>query len=191
MSYVGCFDLVLSSILFDIVMYWYVNAFLSNFIYNSETNPDLFARICKTLTDALDDDKSLPTLYGGIVGLCALGQSVVKALLLPQLNRIQSRLTPALREQQERQQNSFNAVKELKVSKSIEVGSEHCRQAILHALGKYVVHSLRSSSPSSTVVESAAASVTLNTPPLVGLEEALVPYFAIASKHDYYCRLFL
>jgi len=44
--------------------------------------PELQARICKTFLYALDSDKSLPTVYGGLVGLAALGPEVVRSLLL-------------------------------------------------------------------------------------------------------------
>jgi hypothetical protein len=44
--------------------------------------PDLHARICKTYQEALGADKSLPTLYGALVGCCALGHSAVRGLLL-------------------------------------------------------------------------------------------------------------
>ncbi len=52
----------------------------------------MHARICKTYLDALEGDKGLPTLYGAIVGLSALGNHAVRTLLLPHLPSILSRL---------------------------------------------------------------------------------------------------
>lgn len=47
--------------------------------------PDLLSRVCKTYTDALAQDKPLVTVFGGIVGLRALGTHVTKTVLLDQL----------------------------------------------------------------------------------------------------------
>lgn len=57
--------------------------------------PELHARICKTYLDALGEDKSLATVYGAIAGLSAMGNSIVRTVLLPQLGAIQSRLQTA------------------------------------------------------------------------------------------------
>jgi hypothetical protein len=48
--------------------------------------------MCKTYLDALSPDKSLGTLYGAIVGLSALGNHIVRTLLVPNLHSIQHRL---------------------------------------------------------------------------------------------------
>lgn len=54
---------------------------------------DLQARVLKTYVSALGDDKALPTLYGGIVGLTALGPAVVRTLLVGEhLIKIHNRL---------------------------------------------------------------------------------------------------
>lgn len=57
-----------------------------------ESYPDLHARVCKTYLDAIAPDKSLGTVYGGLVGLSALGQSVLRSVLLPSLAKIHERL---------------------------------------------------------------------------------------------------
>jgi hypothetical protein len=54
--------------------------------------PELHARMCKTYLDALSPDKTLGTLYGAIVGLSALGNHIVRTLLVPNLRSIQQRL---------------------------------------------------------------------------------------------------
>lgn len=64
----------------------------SLFFSHSGQFPELHARICKTYLDALEGDKGLPTLYGAIVGLSALGNHAVRTLLLPHLQAILSRL---------------------------------------------------------------------------------------------------
>ena len=40
--------------------------------------PDIHARVCMTYLKAMAPDNSLGTVYGGLVGLTALGQSVVE-----------------------------------------------------------------------------------------------------------------
>jgi hypothetical protein len=54
--------------------------------------PDLRVRVCKTYIDSFQEDKSLASLYGGIVGLISLGQAEVKSVLVPSLHRISRRL---------------------------------------------------------------------------------------------------
>jgi hypothetical protein len=44
--------------------------------------PELHQRVCKTYMDALGEDVSLPTLFGGLEGIRALGRDVVRTLLL-------------------------------------------------------------------------------------------------------------
>ncbi len=58
--------------------------------------PQLFARICKTFSEAIEPDKSLPTIYGGVVGLSVLGVGAIRSLLLPQLDAMQQRLANEL-----------------------------------------------------------------------------------------------
>lgn len=48
--------------------------------------------MCKTYLDALGPDKSLGTLYGALVGLSALGNHIVRTLLIPQLRSIEERI---------------------------------------------------------------------------------------------------
>jgi hypothetical protein len=54
--------------------------------------PDLHARICKTFIEAISQKSSLSTIYGGIMGLGCLGISVIKTVLVPQLNIIHETL---------------------------------------------------------------------------------------------------
>ena len=48
--------------------------------------------MCKTFVDALQPDKSLPSMYGGLVGLSALGQNVVRTILLPIVGTLAARV---------------------------------------------------------------------------------------------------
>lgn len=55
--------------------------------------PDLFARVCRTYLDALAPPSgALATVFGGIVGLTALGEESMRQLLLPALPKIKSLL---------------------------------------------------------------------------------------------------
>lgn len=63
------------------------------FCWYSEQFSDLQPRVYKTYIEALGDDKSLVTVYGGIIGLTALGYAVVKSLLVQEyLPQIHNRL---------------------------------------------------------------------------------------------------
>lgn len=54
---------------------------------------DLQARVLKTYVSALGEDKSLTTLYGGVVGLTAMGPNVVRSILVGEhLHNIHNRL---------------------------------------------------------------------------------------------------
>merc|ERR1712224_171491 len=48
--------------------------------------------MCKTYLDALGPDKTMGTLYGSIVGMSALGNHIVRTLLIPNLQNIQDRI---------------------------------------------------------------------------------------------------
>lgn len=55
--------------------------------------PDLFARVCRTYLDALSPPSgALPTVFGGIVGLAALGEESMRQLLLPAIPKVRGLL---------------------------------------------------------------------------------------------------
>ena len=54
---------------------------------------DLQPRICKTYLDAFKNDKSLVSVYGGVIGLTVLGHQVIRNLLLPLIGTIKERIT--------------------------------------------------------------------------------------------------
>lgn len=51
----------------------------------SDAFPDLLPRVCRTYLEALSAEKSLQTIYGGLIGLFYLGQNVIKNVLLPNI----------------------------------------------------------------------------------------------------------
>ena len=64
-----------------------------------------------------------------------------------------------------------------------------CRQALNHTLGQYMLHRMRL-----PVIKQTLDGQTHERNlayPLSDLEEALVPYYSVLSKSDYYCRLII
>uniref|UniRef100_A0A7S3HN76 Uncharacterized protein n=1 Tax=Spumella elongata TaxID=89044 RepID=A0A7S3HN76_9STRA len=60
-----------------------------------------------------------------------------------------------------------------------------CREALIKALGKYIAYSVK-------LPDLGQKHKRGNSGLVLGdLEEALVPYYASASKQDYYCRLWI
>lgn len=128
---------------------------------------ELQARVCKTYLDALEDDKSLSNLYGGIAGLQALGHNVIKGLLLPNLSKIEKRLSST----------SSSKLSNKKYELEL-IAVEKCRMIILSALGKYVTKSiLIPKEITNTLKDSSSSNMTAV---LFELEEALVPYYLAA-----------
>ncbi len=62
-------------------------------MYYSPTFPELLGRICKTYTEAFTIDKSLSTVYGGIVGMRALGPEITQKVLLEELDTLYEHLS--------------------------------------------------------------------------------------------------
>eukprot|EP00597_Dinobryon_sp_UTEXLB2267_P006454 CAMPEP_0170059042 /NCGR_PEP_ID=MMETSP0019_2-20121128/1453_1 /TAXON_ID=98059 /ORGANISM="Dinobryon sp., Strain UTEXLB2267" /LENGTH=413 /DNA_ID=CAMNT_0010264163 /DNA_START=108 /DNA_END=1349 /DNA_ORIENTATION=+ len=195
----------------------------------SDKVPDLHARICKTYLDALqlpsaDAANTIAstsgsichsTVFGGVVGLAALGQQVVRGVLLPLVRPLLERLqrdldlhtgviqrgvkrsAAALTSGSEEAATStwIAKSKATKAAMSKEtLGSmeatlavEMCRQALLQALGRYMIHCMRLPT---LVTDKVNRGSTVKVSPL-GLEEALIPYYVSISKQDYYCRMFI
>lgn len=59
--------------------------------------PDLHPRVCKTYLDAIEADKSLSTMFGGLAGLSSMGTNVIRTLLLPAVKSIYKRITDVAR----------------------------------------------------------------------------------------------
>ncbi len=129
---------------------------------------ELQARVCKTYLDALEDDKALTNLYGGIAGLQALGHNVIKGLLLPNLLKIEKRLNNTLRNK------LSNKKYELEL-----IAVEKCRTIILSALGKYVTKSILIPKEITNVLKDNNGNSNM-TAVLFDLEEALIPYYLAA-----------
>lgn len=108
----------------------------------SSVFPDLHARICKTYLEALSPDKSLVTIYGGIVGIGALGHTVVRALLLNKLEGFKTVLENEEREilalsnndNMEVEEHQKKRTKALLQEKQLAVSK--CKEAIQSTLGR-------------------------------------------------------
>jgi len=166
--------------------------------------PDLQARVCRTYLDALDDDKALPTTCGGVLGLAALGPEVVRALLLPRAQVLVARLDVT---------RGADAA-----SSATMLAVDRVMQALVHAAGTYFGERRRlgaggpwgadgdddagpglgpegavpakeqpAQKRRKTLEKASAESVETAS----GLEELLVPYFAVAAPHAEQCRLFI
>ena len=187
----------------------------------SELFPDFQARFCKTYVDALtlsmsavlnekekekekESEKrtsSLATMYGGLVGLHALGHTVVRSLLLPRALELFGRIDAL----DSRRMATTSATAKKLPNRDMEVAIEKCRCALVHAIGTYMVSRLnitdslrldesfkkRERTEPSTVSTKKRRRTEDTTSPVDGLEEVLVPYYASASRDLYYCRLLL
>lgn len=171
--------------------------------------PDLQARISKTFIDALQNDKPLPTLCGGLLGLSALGQNVVRMLLLPRVKVIGDRLEPVLcRHAKNDRTDSSGSMGKTQDA----ISAEMCLSALAHAIGSYLASSLRLGdlsglgsldAPSSPAEPDAGQSDkkrrtdghsskgASKSSAVAGLEEVLVPYYASAAIDAAHCRIFI
>mmetsp|Transcript_2881 Transcript_2881/g.3014 ORF Transcript_2881/g.3014 Transcript_2881/m.3014 type:complete len:454 (+) Transcript_2881:205-1566(+) len=173
--------------------------------------PDLQARVCKTYVDALilslnttskgKDNKEkdvekqtsvLGTMYGGIVGIQALGHTAIRSLLLPKVQLLLEKLS------------SLNN----KLMSGKESPADRCLSALVHTLGMYMISRLRipvalkrgnsgllgpTPVPIPVPVQKGAnkRQKLSDETQVSGLEECLVPYYASACQELDYCRLFI
>lgn len=166
--------------------------------------------MCKTYLEALQPDRALATLCGGLLGLGAMGQAVVRSLLLPQVRAIGERLRLVL-------QSGKRAEGKDRLARE-SVGAEMCLSALAHALGAHLAHSLRLGlvpairadglPPGLRDVDGAQGPEDDGAPSkrrrgpagsealaecsashVAGLEEALVPYYASAAASASHCRI--
>ena len=123
--------------------------------------PELQARVCKTFLDALSPERALPTLCGGLLGISALGQTVVRSLLLPQVSAIGSRLEVVLRRRPDSSSSSKSSssssgascetasltsaeLAELQRALAHDtLSASMCLSALAFAVGTYLSHCLR------------------------------------------------
>ena len=174
--------------------------------------PDLQARVCRTYLDSLHPDRSLATLCGGLLGLSALGQSVVRSLLLPHVDSIGDRLELVLQRRvaSPSAAGADGGVSSEKVNVD-NISAEMCLSALAHALGSYLAYSIRlGTTPLSSVSEAASASASAGAAGapskkpktdgsggvgrrsvVAGLEEVLVPYYASTAPSAAHLRLFV
>jgi transcription initiation factor TFIID subunit 6 len=152
--------------------------------------PDLQARICKTYIDALQSDKSLTSVYGGLVGLSSLGQRVVRTVLLPTISSLVTRL--------KEDEKATNLVREMVTSAVVEaVGMFYVKAMQLHTRqGASGETMKRGSVTKRRRVDANTVSVA---PPLgpqidlpaIGAEEPLIRYYASVAPEADHCRYLL
>ena len=86
---------------------------------------------------------SLSTLYGGLVGLSALGQAVIKSLILPRVYAINEALEYILLELNNKFRIQQQPSSSISTHRDAIRAVERCRSALLHALGSYMVERSR------------------------------------------------
>jgi hypothetical protein len=144
--------------------------------------PDLQGKICKTYLDGLSDEKALSVVYGAMVGLSALGNVIVQSCILPNVGKLSTRLENEKRKltgsTQFIRRKDADPKTQVAHKRNNEklVAIEKCRQVVLHVLGRYMVSNMVTVLPSTKNREAGESMA------LCELEEALVPYYAIASK---------
>ena len=159
--------------------------------------PDLQARICKTYIDALQSEKSLPSVYGGLVGLSSLGQRVVRTVLLPTISSLVQRLhtvddKPANRLAREMVTSALVEAVGMFYVKAMQL---HIRQVTIDAAA------VAGNSSSEATVKKRRIDLGVNkitTPPVpeidlpaIGAEEPLIRYYASVAPEAEHCRLLL
>ena len=100
----------------------------------STISPGLSSRICNTYVEAISQSKSLIVMFGGIIGLGALGIAAVESVLLERVGLIENALKLA-------------ADKLLEVKKTAKTENFHeqqlaiikCKEALLIGFGKFLV----------------------------------------------------
>ncbi len=157
--------------------------------------------------DALDDDKALPTVCGGVLGLAALGPGVVRALLLPRAQSLVARLD-ATRATGASSSSTMLAVERVLQALVQAAGSYFAERRRMGAEGpwsqtegKWVEYDERKHADAAAAdvepapkclkgaKENANDKTSLSS--ASGLEELLVPYYAAAAPDAAHCRLFI
>lgn len=154
--------------------------------------PDLLTRILKTYVEAFGEDKCLGTVYGGIVGIHALGTQLVQTVLLPQMENIHAHLhIPEFSAPADIQSTSLVPTASSSSSSIMSAmcayseerfGSSMCVEALQAAVGGYMQHSMQAIdtpwvSGKFTALKQKPAAINL-----CDSEEMLVPYFSVNSK---------
>eukprot|EP00004_Rigifila_ramosa_P015798 TRINITY_DN3696_c1_g1_i1.p1 TRINITY_DN3696_c1_g1~~TRINITY_DN3696_c1_g1_i1.p1 ORF type:complete len:477 (-),score=113.16 TRINITY_DN3696_c1_g1_i1:19-1449(-) len=112
----------------------------------SRSYPTLPPRLAKTFWHALlDPGRPLPTHYGAIIGLEALGSSVLHLLLIPNLRAYSVLLQPSL----------------VSDSALVRMQAQRVHAALLHAVGHFLFHHLRA--PASVTAPPAASATSQAT----------------------------
>lgn len=180
--------------------------------------PDLQARVCKTYLTSLEEvDLSLKTLYGCIYGLYALGHAVIKSLLLPKTDLIALRIA---KYKEVCIKKETVVIGKKGNSRYSDVDSDvtvtKCKTILLQVLGTHMVYCMKLPVIHQDTVSNIDAHAGEGESPmkkrrveeqqqlrptadvgtkkdleLFDLEEALAPYYSLASVSIQYCNLFI
>ena len=136
--------------------------------------PDLHTRVSRTYLDAINSDKSLGAVYGGLAGLYFLGFSSIKTFIIPNMQSISAKVTQ-LSTQAQRKAASREARIEggMDVAASSSSGGKKaapasfvsesdaavnsCKGILLRAIGLYISESLAMGAPFQQHAEGKAA----------------------------------
>jgi len=182
------------------------------------TVPDLHVRVCKTYMDAFNEDKSLASLYGGMVGLMSMGQAETRGVLFPAVVKFRDKLYMDGDFSMNSGRNSTN-INLSDTEDSIGHGSNsdcridrearaQCRNMLSHAIGRYMMMTMRlssvyefgfrgtgigigSSNSGGALAEESQQTFDWLMSSVEDIGELLVPYYVTSSKPLDMCRITL
>lgn len=163
--------------------------------------PDLLARVCRTYIDALAPDRALATVCGGIMGLTALGNDVVRVHLLPCVPQLLQRIDEARADPK---------------SQAILLAADRISDALTRAVGRSFIQSCqlginegwcasaqvlgdtgeelngadaRKAKKRRTELGVGRTPESVRTLEAVGLEESLVQFYGCSAREASYLRM--
>jgi len=149
-----------------------------------EVYTTLQPRVSKTLFEALNDEtKPLPTHYGAIVGLTALGPLTVEQLLLPHL----SSYVKNLEKKQETQEEEPPPVARKGCKSQLSLEVQQCYSALQEASGQFLQHLAKDfagSTKKKNLVLQALGPKTEYVEEIMSIfGESLIPYYLTQTSH--------
>lgn len=102
----------------------------------SNISPGLSARICNTYLEAISQPKSLIVVFGGIVGLGALGIAAVESVLLERIAAVEQVLDQGRQKIEDARRNGSLTVDAL-FEQNLAIIK--CREALLVGLGECIL----------------------------------------------------
>jgi len=101
--------------------------------------PDLTARICKTYVDCFQSHRELTTVFGGVVGLSALGYTFIRSALLPKLSDIRAILETSRGKLASCHGSARgDGAGSVKAHKVLRIKVQQCDSALIAGLGIYL-----------------------------------------------------